>query len=1278
MPTRIGLESDIDLSFGALGKRLDQKHKNTRQTQVDPQFPFDVPDRNPFEATPVQRLRQVLKKYSKKQALAAVSGLMTLPQFQANCYRLEVLAHLVVASCEGQNTVLPKNVLNWLNRQLGSHPVATMEDPPEDAFVMNVLSKRGEFLILGGYWEMPDAATSLMLEILEGASDELEQNYLEPAYALLRLSDLILRRAGLKRWTFEPSQPKQPFPESVTKQWKNTITRAKISVMELEEAGISLVQLEPFMFRSEDEADLVVGDFSESWLQRRPLTRFGDDIVIAIPGAVSYAVRRFLLTELSSSGKLELFEQALHAIAMARAATLLHTGARHDLEYLKLPAETEDAGALGRSLVFRLGQNRYIHLLLLGDSLERNVQVGMLDANRYKQHELDSIAGHISEIRRRIEEQHVVDSAHTIALFGHLGQSVMVNLPAPPPKWTIELCRLHDLEFIMLDRPGGLDKLVLLFCQHRELQQQGFEFANPSGLLNLYAYWLERNCYLLHPTMPKGEPAFVQLGSDHLTSFRLRLRRSTDRHCELSVSGDWEAVTHANHAAIYPVLRSLPAYLSVRRMRNSLRSFCIIVPGTAVWITALTRNSLEWAEHIAGRIWEDLQLPTFNALVKVAPSVRFRVPAVELILDFQNIEPIDVARDMSASDAEYRIQRHQTMPVVRVTAGPAVLQTFSGVGNDGEQMLLAVVLAGLQEYQPATEIDTMDATKRASFALGGPDAKVIHAFESYSPVESLLVAHASDVFNRPDEHVGAARLRAFEHYPALQSPKKLSPKDSCSALNVAVTFLMKEIVARLSCFDRKALISHLLFLHETQVYDRHRWSTSARAVQALYGEADGRKAAQEADSIRSEVSVTLRVLIEASVCEARTSGGRSPDDFSVDELYGLMCALITLGRDSETIYHGLSTSGITIYPSGAYAFLGDVFQEIGVPYANQTFAAGYAKAAASYEDWVLPDEKEASAAKTDVFSDQEFTKAFCAEYHMEFLAFTNLVSAVIDRFIEREEVLLEFTRADLVELAATRSVAAADVDAFLDSFALPARDSWVPQAPTKAQDVEPWRFERRLSVMLRPIITCASGDTTYYVLGVGTLKGSVTYLLDSTVNGRFDKDVFTSKAMRSFIGKKVDEIGRAFTREVAFRLQELGWSTKEEVKMSALGAGKSPDLGDIDVLAWNSTGQVMAIECKRLKNARTVSEIAQSCARFAGREGDHLHKHLRRVAWLHENRDKVAKYLGIDVSILRIENPLVTNVEVPFAYVKDLPLPNDRIVPLSNFDDFVSNLFQDR
>ena len=51
--------------------------------------------------------------------------------------------------------------------------------------------------------------------------------------------------------------------------------------------------------------------------------------------------------------------------------------------------------------------------------------------------------------------------------------------------------------------------------------------------------------------------------------------------------------------------------------------------------------------------------------------------------------------------------------------------------------------------------------------------------------------------------------------------------------------------------------------------------------------------------------------------------------------------------------------------------------------------------------------------------------------------------------------------------------------------------------------------------------------------------------------------------------------------------------------MTELGA--PADLGDVDVLAWNSDGAIQLIECKRLTFARTIAEIANICKRFQGR-----------------------------------------------------------------------------
>ncbi|MPW22311.1 hypothetical protein GCT13_37165 [Paraburkholderia sp. CNPSo 3157] len=89
----------------------------------------------------------------------------------------------------------------------------------------------------------------------------------------------------------------------------------------------------------------------------------------------------------------------------------------------------------------------------------------------------------------------------------------------------------------------------------------------------------------------------------------------------------------------------------------------------------------------------------------------------------------------------------------------------------------------------------------------------------------------------------------------------LSVDNSCKALNAAVTHLMGKVVGKLRLFNKRHLVSHLLFLHETLLNDKQRWRSTARAVQAPYGAEDGLRAASNADAERTEMSVTLRADI---------------------------------------------------------------------------------------------------------------------------------------------------------------------------------------------------------------------------------------------------------------------------------------------------------------------------------------------------------------------------------------------------------------------------------
>ncbi len=114
-------------------------------------------------------------------------------------------------------------------------------------------------------------------------------------------------------------------------------------------------------------------------------------------------------------------------------------------------------------------------------------------------------------------------------------------------------------------------------------------------------------------------------------------------------------------------------------------------------------------------------------------------------------------------------------------------------------------------------------------------------------------------------------------------------------------------------------------------------------------------------------------------------------------------------------------------------------------------------------------------------------------------------------------------------------------------------------------------------------------------------------------------------------------------------------------------------MGDIDVLAWRLDGQVLIIECKRLKRSRTVAEIALACERFKGNVDDHLYKHIRRVNWSKNNIQQIAKFTKLPESIIKIRYPLVVSRPVPFKHLQGLPIPAEEIVNFDSFSDWLQN-----
>jgi len=215
------------------------------------------------------------------------------------------------------------------------------------------------------------------------------------------------------------------------------------------------------------------------------------------------------------------------------------------------------------------------------------------------------------------------------------------------------------------------------------------------------------------------------------------------------------------------------------------------------------------------------------------------------------------------------------------------------------------------------------------------------------------------------------------------------------------------------------------------------------------------------------------------------------------------------------------------------------------------------------------------------------------------------------------------------------------------------RSKWDESHPSDAtqRDWYPWRYNRRLLVLRRPIVQLSEGQNPIVLIAPVLLDIAFRYLLGAA-DGDLPAELFDSPPMVSWIGAAVNEQGHKFNHVVADKLATFGWRATPEVQITSMGG--SAQLGDVDVMCWSeTTGVVIAIECKRLSFARTTGEIGERLAEYT-RMDDRgartpIKKHLDRVEVLRLNDNKVAKFLDIKTKI-KIKSALVTDILVPMQF----------------------------
>jgi hypothetical protein len=1209
-----------------------------------------------------------LKPFKREDVMAIVATLLTYPQFHANTIRLETLQQLVQRNCTGNNIPGRHRITEWLI-ELGKGWAGNMEDPVEDVFISNVVTNIGNSRVFEGIWEANDFWLQQALDALWVFRREAWAcGLFEKINAVLNVSEALARRCGLQRFAMGGGATRETFDLPPEVELQQRRAKVRFSFSELDELGVPLDLLELFIH---DEHP-AVGTESSSSLQRRPLQRVDDGILVAIPAAISPAVRLAMIDELIRVGKIEAYERAL----FTRQANQLFVDGLTGLDATHVAVDNlaplpNGTPATAQEVV-RFDVGKFAHVIFFEDRLLEFREDGITGVLDLVKGYGGTIVDHVGQCARQIANRRDYQAGLTIAVVGGLGRSFVFGVGELPPRWYGTAFRLPDFSALSRVHRTRLLSIWKLKEYERSLNSRGVEIFNVNGELNLLGYWHAHGERIVQRSAPiTAGRTMLQIGMEFIADVREKMRTRYDFHAVPRRNPDaWVPVRRYNIDPFFKELEETAIYADEQAVSRDGRLRGIVETDRRQWWLS-TVDCYENGLHrdTQFRIWEAL-LFWLPKLIVVAEAELDRLPEgpVEILLRFSDLESwrSQTFRDLPGSFTEIGVRIVRRVPIIEITVPAGFLRRFAEPKNVGERGLVDACFKGLAAM--AGRLADFNRSVAVDRVLLNDDARFFHMV--YAQDFRQQAGSLDRIKTRfiPDGDFNFASVGLAQRI--VGQPSDIDgPKRCNDFLHRVVDDSWERIRSILQNLSRQCVIVRALRNVEAVEQDRHQWEMTAKAVLATHSDQDSVvNAAHERENKRSEAALASRIIAEMAVCTCPDTG-LEISEAHFDTLLGLIRLLLYAATSSDAITYGLTPARLRVYPNGEFTADDDYYKHIVGPYTSEQFTGQYKEAAQRYADYFVDP---ASKTRRDDRFEQPFINAFQAEFGLTPDEFVDAYQALEQDAMPDGKLVVSRTVEQIRKTLKKSGLTSGAADSFIRKFVLWPRVQWdqTPEGFSK-KDWYPWRYRRRLSLLSRPLVRLGLNERDTVVFAPGLLRDCVELLLIRLIGGRLPPEDFRSPAMQAWIGEITRRRGNEFEQHVGEEFRTAKFESLVSKSMKLFGADES--YGNLDVLAWRkNSDEVYAVECKRLRAAKTVAEIGEQLREFHGAELDRLSRQLRRCRWLREHQDAVRRITATTAKCLNIIPVLVTSTIVPMQFVKHLPIPPTQIIPVSKLQEWLS------
>lgn len=1274
----------------------------------------------------LDRLLEDLNAYDPFDLLVDVAALQLAPENAARLQRLYALAGM--AATLPRSTAAPSISMGRLRRVLNGPPLteshfALAEDPFNNPLTESVTFYGGSYVTLPDY----EGDAAFVFRRLMEAVLLVEEPFSAPALvdevralcaAVLALGDEVARRAGFGRIVALPGEePRGPFLFSFAAERLEALNRdlqelgfapveglpahvlervreltaptgnavvpssEHLGVLKgavsfsheeltaiLNKAGASLESLSPLVVE-QGAADFSSLHYDRNPLLVRPLVREGGRYVVAVPRALLSAACNALIGKAAERGVGDELAERFHRVV---ASNVRRSLSLMNCDPLPVRVSEPDDRCSTKAVSF-CDVDKAISILLVTDDLKGYDPSRAYSAGWVGEEVSARLRQRLDEVERAIADAPDAprEVLRLVVLQGVEPVKSLLGVRVPETARRRHLVLdASDLEAVAMLEGGDPLALWKYARERRRFRERTPVLRISSELDEFYAYRRDYGYDFLSEGLPEGGRFAVVIPMGGAGALRREAQCQRDLHGAVSAgSGAVVEVAslHEDHTVpVYAPWRGGEPGEGVEVLVEALPVDVWILSHEHPLDARLRNLCFGFAEMVAYWLWQltpGLER-LFGEVAKHRRQLRVRVDVASEPGWFDEtsggLRPEDAVRCEATEAGD-----------LLLSLRPSVKWMLGGPDNAGEREILREVLRGLRSA-------IRDFVGRD---LGPDDARAGELLDRHAPLgrkKKLLFMSGEhnlmlvDLGLPPHRKVQQADLNELRdelggHLAASEPdlPPGPVPDDRrLDLLKKVVGFFYGELESTASELSPEGVLEVLVAYNERIVNEYAQRALSIPTwIECFGSEAEMVVRLREEMPELMSASMASRLLIE--YFSARPPQGERPIGLAdYDWLLATASEVVEWGLVRDAVRYETQDLKLVVFGSGRLEVQGGPHAAGLDRFMGAHLAGEIGRSQEGFGRHWREEPEEADgpgyAESMDRATEVEFGTSLSrlVRFLME------AVRLGSDRDEEPKALALEVFLREMTDRLEWERFA---VERAFDFFACRARDDFFsPPDPYRSEDVYPWRFNRPLSYLRRPLLVRASRSGEEEVVwGVKGCYRAATYLTELCVEGRLKAK---TKPMKQLMGDLIDRRAEDFNHAVANVCRSDGALLVETQVEKLVGKRierrRGQPLGDIDVLVADPRKKVLlAVETKDLAFARNPAELAnelKNTFQTRGSKAAAVDIHLERVGWLKANLGLVLEHLGLptrEARRWRVEPLIVVNHELQSPYVVDCPVP---------------------